>query len=121
VLIHKGQVLAEGDIYAVRALIDKHPHQVRVECDKPRELARALIELPHVVNVGFESAGAAVTLDTRDPDKLYPAVPQAAKQAGVTIHALTSPDNNLQAVFRYLTEERDKPGAQGARSTEAQS
>ncbi|HVG94321.1 MAG TPA: ABC transporter ATP-binding protein, partial [Planctomycetota bacterium] len=41
-LIHKGQVLAEGDVYAIRALIDKHPHKVRVECDRPRELGRAL-------------------------------------------------------------------------------
>ena len=31
--------------------------------------------------------------------------------------SLTSPDNNLQAVFRYLTEERGKPGEHGAKST----
>jgi len=114
-LIHKGQVLAEGDIYAVRDLIDKHPHKVRVECDRPRELARALVDADHVLNLGFEAG--ALTVDTREPDRCYPAIPQAAMKAGVTITSLTSPDNNLQAVFTYLTEERDKPGAHGAKTT----
>ncbi len=119
VLIHKGVVLAEGDIYAVRGLIDKHPHLVRVECDKPRELARALVSAEHVLSFGFE--GGALTLQTRDPDRCYPAIPEAAETAGVNITALTSPDNNLASVFRYLTEEREKPGAHGARSTETAS
>jgi ABC-2 type transport system ATP-binding protein len=117
VLIHKGQVLAEGDIYAVRDLIDKHPHKVRIECDRPRELARALVDAEHVLTFHFEPS--VLTIDTREPDRCYPAIPEAARKAGVTIAALTSPDNNLQAVFRYLTEDREKPGAKGARTTPA--
>jgi len=116
-LIHKGVVLAEGDIYAVRELIDKHPHQVRVECDKPRELGRALVEADHVLSLGFEPG--AIVIQTREPDRLYPAVPEAAKRAQVRIVSLTSPDNNLQSVFTYLTEEREKPGAAGAKQTPA--
>jgi len=56
-------------------------------------------------------------METRDADRLYPEVPKAARAASVAITALTSPDNNLQAVFRYLTEERDKPGSDGSRQT----
>jgi ABC-2 type transport system ATP-binding protein len=111
-LINKGKVIAEGDLYAVRELIDRHPHQVRVECDRPRELGRALIDAEHVLKLGFD--GQAVVIETREPDKLYPAVPEAARRAGVTIVSLTSPDNNLQSVFRYLTEERQHPGAASA-------
>jgi ABC-2 type transport system ATP-binding protein len=108
-LMHKGRVIAEGDVYAVRALIDKHPHQVRVECDRPRELARALVGAEHVVRVAFESD--AVVLETRDPDRCYPAIPEAARSAGVAIRALTSPDNNLASVFKYLTEEKPSGAA----------
>jgi ABC-2 type transport system ATP-binding protein len=108
-LIHKGNVIAEGDIYQVRALIDKHPHQVRVECDKPRELARALVDAEHVVSLHFD--GGAVTLETREPDKLYPAIPKAARAASTTIASLTSPDNNLQSVFHYLTADDEPVGA----------
>jgi ABC-2 type transport system ATP-binding protein len=114
-LIHKGQVLAQGDLYAVRDLIDKHPHKIRVECDRPRELGRALVEADHVLSVSFESG--ALTVETREPDRCYPGIPEAAEKTGVTIASLTSPDNNLQAVFRYLTEEREKPGAGGAKTT----
>jgi ABC-2 type transport system ATP-binding protein len=100
-LIHKGRVVAEGDLYAVRELIDRHPHQVRVVCDRPRELARALLELEHVVRLDLEPD--AIVIQTREPDRLYPAVPEAARRAGIAIFSLTSPDNNLQSVFRYLT------------------
>jgi len=103
-LMHKGRVIAEGDVYAVRALIDKHPHQVRVECDRPRELARALVGADHVARVSFEAG--AVIVETRDPDRCYPAIPEAAREAKVSITALTSPDNNLASVFKYLTEEK---------------
>jgi len=41
-VIYRGQVLAEGNIYEIRSLIDKHPHRIRVECDRPRALAHAL-------------------------------------------------------------------------------
>jgi ABC-2 type transport system ATP-binding protein len=102
-LIHRGRALAEGDLYKLRELIDSHPHKVRVECDQPRELARRLVGGDDVVSVHFEAG--AVILETREPDKLYDAIPEAAKS--MTITSLTSPDNNLASVFRYLTDERE--------------
>jgi len=35
-VIYRGQVLAEGNIYEIRRLIDRHPHRIRIECDQPR-------------------------------------------------------------------------------------
>jgi ABC-2 type transport system ATP-binding protein len=104
-VIHRGRVLAEGDLYKLRELIDSHPHKVRVECARPRELARALVGAPHVLSVSFDGADGAVVLETREPDQLYPAIPEAARATGDQIRSLTSPDNTLAAVFRYLTEE----------------
>ena len=112
VLVHKGRVVAEGDVYAVRALIDRHPHKVRVACDRPRELAQALVGAEHVQRIAFEDG--ALVLETRDPDRCYPAIPEAARTSGVTITALTSPDDNLQAVFHYLTDERERPVARSS-------
>ncbi|MBI4508206.1 MAG: ABC transporter ATP-binding protein [Deltaproteobacteria bacterium] len=101
VLLYRGQVLAEGNVYRIRELIDKHPHRVRVECDRPRELARHLITAPHVVRA--ELAGSAVELETRAPDELYDAIPKAVLELGIRIESLSSPDNNMQSVFEYLT------------------
>jgi ABC-2 type transport system ATP-binding protein len=112
-LIHKGQILAEGNVYEIREMIDRHPHRIRVDCDKPRELASALVVDPDILRLGFEEG--AVVVETRKPDACYPLIPSVARKAGVKIRALTSPDNNLQAVFRYLTEEkRPEAGVQNA-------
>ena len=104
VVIYRGQVLAEGDVYRLRELIDEHPHRVRVECDRPRALARALVDKPHVSRV--EIAEATVELETAAPDSLYDEIPLAARELGVKIASLTSPDNNMGAVFEYLTRRR---------------
>jgi ABC-2 type transport system ATP-binding protein len=101
-LIHKGQLRAEGDVHQIRALIDAHPHKVRVDCDKPRALAEKLVTQEHVVSVTVDGDG--ILVDTRTPDRLYPAIPEAARASGVYIRALTSPDDNMAAVFKYLTE-----------------
>jgi ABC-2 type transport system ATP-binding protein len=103
-MMDKGRILAEGNIYEIRDLIDRHPHRIRIVCDRPRALAAALVREPAVASVHVEAE--ALVLETRQPDECYPLVPRVARVEGVHIRALTSPDNNLQAVFRYLTEGR---------------
>jgi ABC-2 type transport system ATP-binding protein len=50
-LIHRGRVVAEGNIHQIRELIDEHPHNIRIEAARPRDLAARLIGLPGVVTV----------------------------------------------------------------------
>lgn len=102
VLINKGRVIAEGDIYAIRQLIDDHPHQIRVGCDAPQQLAQALLAAHKPLALRFEAA--ALVVETADPDGCYDALPKVAHAAGLSLSELTSPDNNLAAIFRYLTE-----------------
>ncbi|PID38547.1 MAG: hypothetical protein CSA65_07100 [Proteobacteria bacterium] len=108
-LLYKGQVLAEGNIYRIREMIDEHPHQVQVVCDKPRELASQLVLDPSVFSAEFP-ADDTLLVETRDPDSCYSRIPQAALDHGIKIRQLTSPDNNLQAVFDYLTRDRGPEG-----------
>jgi ABC-2 type transport system ATP-binding protein len=42
-LIARGQVVAQGKIHEIRELLDEHPHHIRVDCDRPRELAAAVL------------------------------------------------------------------------------
>jgi ABC-2 type transport system ATP-binding protein len=104
VVIFRGQVLAEGDIYELRALIDEHPHRVRVECDRPRDLARELAAREHVSRIEIEDH--TLEVETRAPDRLYDEIAAVALAAGLKIRSLTSPDNNIQAVFDYLTQRK---------------
>ena len=101
IVIYRGQVLAEGNVYAIRKLIDKHPHRIRVECDRPREVGSHLAASDHVVRVGFERG--AVVVETADPDRCYDQIGEVVVAQNIAVRGLTSPDNNLGAVFDYLT------------------
>jgi ABC-2 type transport system ATP-binding protein len=100
-VVYRGQVLAEGNVYEIRRLIDKHPHRIRVECDRPRDLGPALAASEHVARVVFERG--AVVVETRDPDRCYDEIAAAVLERGIGVRSMTSPDNNLGAVFEYLT------------------
>ncbi|HSD89690.1 MAG TPA: ABC transporter ATP-binding protein [Kofleriaceae bacterium] len=103
VVIYRGQVLAEGNVYEIRKLIDRHPHRIRIECDKPRVMAATIAGEEHVARIAFERG--AVLVDTRDPDRCYEQIGDAVLTQQIAVSTLTSPDNNLGAVFEYLTGE----------------
>src|SRR5437667_10790462 len=60
VLIHNGKAIAAGNIHAIRALIDEHPHAVRINTAKPRQLAQALARMDHVDSFEFPPPGPVV-------------------------------------------------------------
>ncbi len=39
---------------------------------------------------------------TRDPEKFYSELPRIVVEAGLSVQSMESPDDNLEAVFRYL-------------------
>jgi len=102
VLIHRGRLVAEGDVRDIRGLIDRHPHTVRVATGRPRELAAALAGLPEVVELRLEPD--ALWVRTPKPDAFYAALPRLALEKNCPVSAIDSPDDTLEAVFRYLTE-----------------
>ena len=102
VLIHHGKAIASGRIQEIRRLIDEHPHTVKVVTPRPRELAAQLAGQDHVAEIGFD--GETLTIRTRDPERFYTELPGIVVGAGIPIQAMESPDDNLEAVFRYLVE-----------------
>jgi ABC-2 type transport system ATP-binding protein len=99
-LIHNGRVLAEGDIREIRDLLDEHPHTVALRAKQPRLVARALVDLPHVLSMRFGADGEWLTVQTAKPDEFYGALHDPAIAAGVS--EMYSPDEDLESVFRYL-------------------
>ena len=102
-LINNGRILAEGDVHQIRELIDEHPHTVYVRGEDPRRLARQFLEREDVISLRFESG--AVVVETAKPDAFYSRLTDmaASGEFGV-IDEVTSPDDNLQAVFQYLVK-----------------
>ena len=101
VLIHNGKAIASGDLHAIRALIDEHPHAVRISTSQPRDLAQALTEMDHVVSVEFPAA-ETLLVRTRAPDAFYKELPEIVVDRNLDVRGLESPDDSLEAVFRYL-------------------
>jgi ABC-2 type transport system ATP-binding protein len=103
VLINQGRILAEGNVHQIRDLIDEHPHTVYVKADDTRELARRFLADDHVLSLRFEEG--AVVVQTGRPDAFYAKLTELAASSELgTIHEVTSPDDNLQAVFQYLVK-----------------
>ena len=100
-VFYRGQKLASGNVYGIRQLIDRRPHTIRIECPDPRALASVMAATDHVARLIFERG--AVIIETRDPDRCYDDLSAAVLERGIPISAMTSPDNNLGAVFEYLT------------------
>ena len=53
VILHNGRLLALGNLHAIRALLDKHPHRILLTCDDPRSLASQFISEDPVYGVRF--------------------------------------------------------------------
>jgi ABC-2 type transport system ATP-binding protein len=100
-LIHNGRILAEGNVHQIRNLIDKHPHRVHVRAEDPRRLAREFLAHLDVISLAFEPG--AVIVETGQPDVFYERLTDlVASGAAGPVQQITSPDDNLQAVFKYL-------------------
>jgi ABC-2 type transport system ATP-binding protein len=102
-LINNGRIVAEGDVHQIRDLIDEHPHTVFIRADDPRRLAREFLTHDDVISLRFEPG--AVVVETARPDDFYGRMTElvASGECG-GVEEVTSPDDNLQAVFKFLVK-----------------
>ena len=102
-LINQGRIVAEGNVHQIRDLIDEHPHTVYIRADHTRALAREFLGHDDVLSLRFEHE--AVVVQTGRPDAFYARLTDLAASGELgAIHEVTSPDDNLQAVFQYLVK-----------------
>lgn len=103
-LLHRGRLLATGDLKLIRSYIDRHPHQIRIETPEPRRAAALLAALDNVVSLSFTPGGEALQLEVREPNDFYDSLTRICLEQSLPIQGLSSPDNNLESVFKYLVE-----------------
>jgi ABC-2 type transport system ATP-binding protein len=102
ILIHQGKVFAKGDIHYIRDLIESHPHMVSIRCADPRGLAGQLLGEDYVLKVHFGLDGKSVLVETNNRDKFFALLLSLLVKNRMEVEEITSPDDNLQAVFDYL-------------------
>ncbi len=103
-LINNGRILAEGNVHQIRDLIDEHPHTVYIRAADPRGLAREFLTRADVISMRFEPG--AVVVETGKPDEFYARMTELVADGSCgPVEEVTSPDDNLQAVFKYLVKQ----------------
>ena len=100
-VVIQGRLAAEGDFHAIRDLMDDRPHRIRVETDRPRELAAGLLAAGCAIGVHLDGA-TTVVVDTDDVAAFRRSVAPIAQHHGARLHAVAPLDDDLESVFRYL-------------------
>ncbi len=102
VLLHQGGLIAKGDVREIRELIDEHPHTVTIETPSTHRLAAIFASETATLDIAL--SGNAVTVQTRDPNRLYQQLNDLYLDEGIEIRGIYCPDDNLQSVFEYLVK-----------------
>jgi ABC-2 type transport system ATP-binding protein len=105
VLLHRGRLVADGNVREIRDLIDQHPHRIVLICDKSRELAARLAAWDHVTGIEFHDEDSRLLVETRQPDAFYNGLPALVASDGITPREVYSDDDNIEAVFKYLVNQ----------------
>jgi ABC-2 type transport system ATP-binding protein len=102
ILLHRGRLVAEGQVHQIRDLIDQHPHRIILVCDDCRSLAAKLVRWEDVDGVKMLRGDQSVLVETRRPDAFYARLPALSLESVAPLREVYSEDNNLEAVFKYL-------------------
>ncbi len=113
-LMARGQLVAQGAMQEIRELLDEHPHHIRVQCDRPRDLAAALLKNERGVVALHFPANDVLEVHTWQPDETYQAIAEQVVAGDFELRSLTSPDANIEALFHYLVERANRGAGTGA-------
>jgi ABC-2 type transport system ATP-binding protein len=102
VLLHRGRLLAQGDLREVRALLDRHPRRVEIAAREPRRLAQRLMGFEDVLSVRIAPGEERLMVETHSLERFQTQFTAAAAAERAGVRTLESPDASLEAVFDYL-------------------
>lgn len=99
-----GRLAAAGSVGALRDAMSDTPRLIRIDTDRPRELARRLLVGKWVEAVRVDPAGVEVR--TSDAGALGLDIAVAARDTDSVVTAVSPEDDSLESVFRYLVDRR---------------
>ncbi|MBI4563882.1 MAG: ABC transporter ATP-binding protein [Planctomycetes bacterium] len=101
-LIYGGRVLASGNVREIRGLMNEVPHRITIRCSDRKDVAQRLMRDLPITGIEIDEAREAVSVLTRDPGAFYEGFRRLALEDGVRIMEMTTEDDTMDAVFRYL-------------------
>lgn len=102
VVIHAGRLLADGTAWEIRQELSQFPMKVQVDTPHARQLAGDLAALDGIKQIEITDDGVVVL--THRPTVLLDHVAALAAEGTLPVNAIVPLDEDLEAVFRYLTQ-----------------
>lgn len=106
VIMARGRVAAVGTLQQIRDLLEDHPVSVRIDVDRPREVAKLLLGLPAVLAVDVApqpgSEGGSLVVRANHPKKFFELFGQLAVEHNLEVHRLEPLDESAHAILGYL-------------------
>ncbi len=102
----RGRIAAVGTLPQIRDLLDDHPLSVRIDVDRPRDVARLLLALPEVLAVDvapkLSDGGEAVVVKARNPKRFFAQFGRLAVEHQFDVRRLEPLDESAHAILGYL-------------------
>jgi ABC-2 type transport system ATP-binding protein len=102
-IMARGRIAAVGTLQQIRDLLDDFPLSVRVDADRPRELAKLLLGVEGVtgVEVTADEDGSLV-VKARNPKRFYRDLGRLVMQEMIDVRRLEPLDESAHAILGYL-------------------
>ncbi len=97
----RGRIAAVGTLTQIRDLLDDHPLSVRVDAERARPLAGALMALPDVVGVELRDAGTLI-VQARNPRRFFQELTTLVLEEGYEVSHVETLDDSAEAILGYL-------------------
>jgi ABC-2 type transport system ATP-binding protein len=102
-IMARGRVAAVGTLPQIRDMLDDHPLSVRIEVDRPREVARLMLAIPEVLAVDVTAKdGASLVVKIRNPKRFFQAFGRLAVAEELDIRRVEPLDESAHAILGYL-------------------
>ena len=102
-IMARGRIAAVGTLQQIRDLLDDFPLSVRVDADRPRDLARLLLGLEGVTGVDLPGGGAdGLVVRARNPKRFYRDLGRLVVREMIDVRRLEPLDESAHAILGYL-------------------
>ena len=100
-IMNKGMLLAEGTLEEIQHDLSDYAFSLKIRCDHPRRLAKAIVDRGHVVGVSFEGEDR-ITISSASSRTLSEEISPIALAENVDVFELSCPGENLESLFERL-------------------
>jgi ABC-2 type transport system ATP-binding protein len=101
-IMARGRIAAVGTLTQIRDLLDNHPLSIRIDCDQPRRLAAALLDLEDVAGVDLPNGDGTLLVRARNPRRFFQQLTGLVLEEDFDVRHLETLDDSTHAILGYL-------------------